>query len=73
MKIATSVLFFLPSVAAAQTATGDDGSKLAQQVEILRTQYDVPHIRAENLKAAYFALAYKKREWPFAEQRRLIG
>ena len=35
---------------------------LAQQVEIRRTTHGVPHIRAENLKAAAFALAWVQLE-----------
>lgn len=42
----------------AQSPPGAGGTQLSQQVEILRTQYGVPHIRAQNLKAAFFALAY---------------
>lgn len=42
----------LPSRAAAQL------SSLAEQVEIRRTQYGVPHILGENLGAAFFGLAY---------------
>ena len=41
----------------AQSASSGAGH-VAQQVEIIRTQYGVPHIRAQNLKAAFFALAY---------------
>ncbi|HEX5581326.1 MAG TPA: penicillin acylase family protein [Gemmatimonadaceae bacterium] len=36
--------------------------ELARQVEIRRTAYGVPHIRAENLKAAYYALGYVQLE-----------
>ena len=35
---------------------------LASQVEVLRTTHGVPHIRAENLKAAAYALAYVQLE-----------
>lgn len=35
---------------------------LAQQVEIRRTAYGVPHIKAENLSAAAFGLAYAEME-----------
>jgi acyl-homoserine-lactone acylase len=35
---------------------------LAQQVEVLRTAHGVPHIRAENLAAAAYALAYVQLE-----------
>ncbi|HUH11576.1 MAG TPA: penicillin acylase family protein, partial [Longimicrobiales bacterium] len=43
--------------AAAQTA-----NDLARQVEIRRTTYGVPHIKAENLRAAYYALAWVQLE-----------
>ena len=43
--------------AAAQTA-----HDLAQQVEIRRTTYGVPHIKADNLRAAYYALAWVQLE-----------
>ncbi|MEJ7812388.1 MAG: penicillin acylase family protein [Gemmatimonadaceae bacterium] len=36
--------------------------ELAQQVEVLRTAFGVPHIRAQNLRAAYYALAYVQLE-----------
>jgi acyl-homoserine-lactone acylase len=35
---------------------------LAPQVEVRRTTHGVPHIRAENLKAAYYALGYVQLE-----------
>jgi len=35
---------------------------LARQVEVRRTAYGVPHIRAENLEAAYYALGYVQLE-----------
>ena len=35
---------------------------LASQVEVLRTTHGVPHIRAQNLKAAAYALAYVQLE-----------
>src|SRR5687767_12360422 len=35
---------------------------LASQVEIRRTEYGVPHIRAENLAAAAYGLAYVQLE-----------
>ena len=37
-------------------------SELTKQVEIVRTANGVPHIRAENLKAAGFALAWLQLE-----------
>ncbi len=35
---------------------------LARQVEVVRTTHGVPHIRAQNLKAAYYALGYVQLE-----------
>ena len=39
-------------------ANAQPANELSKQVEILRTRYGVPHIRAQNLKAAFYALAY---------------
>lgn len=44
--------------AAGARAGAQTPAEIAKQVEILRTAYGVPHIRAENLKAAAFGLAY---------------
>lgn len=46
----------------AQAVTTADPLELARQVEIIRTDYGVPHIRAENLKAAAYALAWVQLE-----------
>ena len=35
---------------------------LSRQVEVIRTPYGIPHIRAENLRAAAYALAYVQLE-----------
>ncbi|HSK20688.1 MAG TPA: penicillin acylase family protein [Longimicrobiales bacterium] len=43
-------------------APAEQLSALAGQVEIRRTEYGVPHILAENLRAAAFALAYVQLE-----------
>lgn len=43
-------------------ASADALRGLAAQVEIRRTEYGVPHILAENLRAAAFALAYVQLE-----------
>lgn len=45
-----------PSAAAVET------SDLAQRVEVRRTTYGVPHILAEDLRAAAFGLAYVQAE-----------
>src|SRR5437868_15175750 len=50
-----------PLVAHAQTPASP-APALASQVEVLRTAHGVPHIRAANLKAAAYALAYVQLE-----------
>lgn len=63
---ATTFMLFIPvttcAVLHAQPTTGGDPSNLATQVEIIRTAYGVPHIRADNLKAAAYALAWVQLE-----------
>ena len=54
-----AVLFAAPAGAQAPAATPP---ALASQVEVLRTTHGVPHIRAQNLKAAAYALAYVQLE-----------
>src|SRR5687767_12224814 len=45
------------------TAAAQNGpAALGSQVEIIRTAYGVPHIRADNLAAGYFALAWVQLE-----------
>jgi acyl-homoserine-lactone acylase len=47
---------------------------LARQVEVVRTTYGVPHIRAENFRAAGYAMGYVQMEdYGYAVVRRLIG
>lgn len=41
---------------------GSTAADLAQQVEVLRTSHGVPHIRAENLRAAGYAMGYVQLE-----------
>lgn len=43
------------------SAAAQDGA-LARQVEIRRTSYGIPHIKAENLRAAGFAMGYVQLE-----------
>ncbi|MDQ3082893.1 MAG: penicillin acylase family protein, partial [Gemmatimonadota bacterium] len=50
-------LFIIAANAEAQSPPG-----LAHKVEVIRTSYGVPHIRAENLEAASYALAYLQLE-----------
>jgi acyl-homoserine-lactone acylase len=50
----------LSTMASAQAPSS--APALAHQVEVLRTTYGVPHIRAENLRAAYYALGYVQLE-----------
>src|SRR5215216_2283530 len=47
------------SIVSAQAPSAAD---LSRQVEIRRTTYGIPHIRAENLRAANYALAYVQLE-----------
>ncbi len=57
-RLALVVACALPSLAVAQSPA----PPLAAQVEVVRTEYGVPHIRAENLKAAAYALAWVQLE-----------
>ena len=59
MLLAAMALSTHPSTALAQAPAAAD---LARQVEVRRTTYGVPHIRAENLVAANYALAYVQLE-----------
>jgi acyl-homoserine-lactone acylase len=54
--------FLLAASAAASAQSPSPAPALARQVEVRRTTHGVPHIRAENLKAAYYALAYVQLE-----------
>lgn len=49
----------LATLAQAQGSTADD---LSGEVEVVRTAHGVPHIRANNLRAAAYALAYVQLE-----------
>ena len=55
-SVAVVFLLALPAGLQAQAP------ELARQVEIRRTAYGVPHIRAENLRAAGYGLAYAQME-----------
>src|SRR3954463_6834418 len=57
--VSLAVLFAAPAIAQAPAAAPP---ALASQVEVLRTAHGVPHIRAANLKAAAYALAYVQLE-----------
>ncbi|RMH20179.1 MAG: hypothetical protein D6701_04085, partial [Gemmatimonadetes bacterium] len=57
-----SALLSLLALALPGPATAQEQHPLALQVTIRRTTYGVPHIRGENLKAAYFGLAYAQSE-----------
>src|SRR5499426_63155 len=50
------------SVSAQQKPADAPASDLWRQVEIVRTAHGVPHIRAENLRAAGYALAWLQSE-----------
>jgi acyl-homoserine-lactone acylase len=59
----TIVLVTLATSAATGHAQRPDSvPALARQVEIRRTAFGVPHIRGENLRAAYYGLAYVQLE-----------
>jgi acyl-homoserine-lactone acylase len=49
-------------VGASQQNTGSSSPELWRQVEVIRTAHGVPHIRAENLRAAGYALAWTQLE-----------
>jgi acyl-homoserine-lactone acylase len=54
-----NIFLVLAFVAASAVASfGQTSKELWRQVEIIRTEYGVPHIRAENLRAAGYALAW---------------
>lgn len=57
--LAAAVVLSWSSAIAAQTTPVPE---LARQVEVRRTTHGVPHIRARNLKAAYYALGYVQLE-----------
>lgn len=46
------------NVSTAETTAAEEAASLARQVVIRRTDYGVPHIRAENLRAGAFGMAY---------------
>jgi len=60
-KVRFSALLVLALVCVWSSVAAQDakspGKELWQQVEVIRTAYGVPHIRAENLRAAGYALA----------------
>ena len=58
--LAAILILFVPAAALAQSPPA--APALAQQVEIRRTAYGVPHIKAENLTAAAYGLAYAQLE-----------
>ena len=59
LTILASVLAVVPALAA---MAGTDPDSLARQVSIRRTDYGVPHILAENYRAAGFGFAYAQAE-----------
>ena len=56
-----TALLLAPATAESQRTPGP-APDIAQHVEIRRTEYGVPHIYADNLKAAYYALGYVQLE-----------
>jgi acyl-homoserine-lactone acylase len=61
MMMLRRFLVLLALLVAAPSAYAQDAT-LAKQVEIIRTAYGVPHIRAQNFKAAGYALGYAQVE-----------
>ena len=60
VRCAAGCGLFLPAAAVSQpTGRAPD---LADQVEVRRTAHGIPHIKAENLAAAYYALAWVQLE-----------
>ncbi|MGI8767422.1 MAG: penicillin acylase family protein, partial [Gemmatimonadaceae bacterium] len=53
--LTTPLLLWGSTVAEAQTGAPGD---IVRHVEVRRTTHGVPHIRADNLEAAAYALAY---------------
>lgn len=62
MRLVLSFLATLLFASQLPAQKQDPPASLAQQVEIVRTQYGVPHIRAGNIEAAFFALGYVQSE-----------
>jgi len=58
LRSTATVLAATIVLAAAARPAVAQAPDLADQVEILRTTYGIPHIRAENLRAAGFALGW---------------
>ncbi|CAN5773051.1 acylase [soil metagenome] len=56
------VSILLVSLSTVSGATAQRAHELAQQVEVRRTTYGVPHIFAENLRAAGYAMGYVQME-----------
>ena len=56
-------LLCVPRAAASQAAGPGPAPTLASQVEIRRTTFGVPHIKAQNLRAGAYALAYVQLEY----------
>ena len=62
LALALSLAAGAPLAAQAPAAQAPPAPDLAAEVEIRRTAYGVPHIRAQSLKAAYYALAWVQLE-----------
>src|SRR5687767_4517272 len=53
---------FLLAIATSPLLAQANGDDLSTRVEIRRTAYGVPHIKAQDLRAAYYALAWVQLE-----------
>jgi acyl-homoserine-lactone acylase len=62
MTIASAAVVAIVLLAAEQQVVSSPSSELWRQVEVIRTAHGVPHIRAETLRAAGYALAWVQLE-----------
>ena len=57
MRVLSSVLLLVAALSAAPPSARHD-TELWRDVEVIRTAHGVPHLRATNLRAAGYALAW---------------
>src|SRR5215213_11267271 len=62
IRLVPAVFLMALSVSGALLPTKTPSPELWREVEIIRTAHGVPHIRAENLRAAGYALAWVQLE-----------
>lgn len=61
-RVSLLLLLSLCAALAVPEESAAQAAELAQQVEVRRTRYGIPHILAENLRAAGYALGYVQME-----------